>query len=168
MIVRECFIECAGKRRDADVMWNDDHGKWFAQFTQVPQCLDGTGKLTVVGENQQGQTFLDSVGSLFVDPAEKQDSTVDDRAQIHLTDPPQNTSVQGAMFKAKGFLDQSFTAKRVTFLCGSSPPRDATLDSAGPGNWEATFTNVPPCSSGTVIAVGNNCSSQSHGNIRVT
>jgi hypothetical protein len=189
MFVSACYFECEGYRRDADRM-QSRLGSWVACFTDVPAC-HATGMLTVessvlleVGATSPATLSLrDCRDDLSVDP--RAETGPGNRApsevrslQAHLSTPAAGTHERAENFAATGTVDGGTVLSKVYFLCTATqaktyatiptPMSSSVKTKRTSGSWAVEFSNVPSCpGGGTVTALGDDGSSDSHGNITV-
>jgi hypothetical protein len=165
MWVRECYVLSGTIRRDADTVISKA-GEWHAVFSNVPESPSAI--LFVIAEDANGIALVDFSERLTIDSNTLVDPCQEEIAQlrkfaVHLGTPQANSHWAGT--SANGTLDSSTLLSNCWFLCPGAARKFP--DSKNVAIWNASFSGIGNCPSGTFTALGNDNTMESHGNITV-
>ena len=165
MWVRECYVLSGTIRRDADSVISKG-GEWHAVFSKVPESPSAI--LFVIAEDANGIALVDFSDRLTIDACTVVDPCQEEMAKlppfaVHLGTPQANSHWAGTA--ANGTLDGGTLLSNCWFLCPGAAKKFP--DTKNVAIWNATFSNVANCASGTFTALGNDNTMESHGNITV-
>jgi hypothetical protein len=171
MFIVECYFWTGRQRKSAKRWHCDGLGGWVAQFDDVPVPIPpNSGHIWVVadtdGERKNVKTA--KVNDLTVDPTATDDPCpkpipLDVADRITLASPKSGDSVS-LSFPANGTLSSGTTYANSIFSCPSDRPSTGSF--VPRSNWQATFSvSACPPPGGSLIAFGNDGSSDGHGDI---